>query len=339
MNAAPKLKFNIPDDRRCTRVPVECFKRTTTLSAALIAGEVYSYSSSKAGNGTDGARSTFRTYKKFSQKLGVSFATISRGLKRLKTDGMIERISQSEYRSKLPSTRQFIRMLYWVHGFEFEINGKKRKLTPSEKAVFGYIYTICDNGEKGQNKMSVSNSEMADVLGLHKDTVSGCVAVLTGLRLIIKDRPGKNSGGLRKCTYHINNELLSSRSRGQSDPESETISRADWYAERRQRAEAIADRNRKKATSDSEYKRVMSELTRAAIEEGRAESSKDKLKIENCAARRAELERQRIVILNRLGLKPEDLEAHYHCSKCNDTGFDRRGRLCDCYVGVGELDK
>ena len=338
MNAAPKLQFNIPDDRRCTRVPVECFKRTTTLSAALIAGEVFSYSSSKTVNGADEKRSTFRTYKKFNAKLGVSFATISRGLKRLKSDGIIERVSQSEYRSKLPSTKQFIRMLYWVHGFEFEIKGKKRKLTPSEKAVFGYIYTICDNGEKGQNKISVSNSEIGDILGLHKDTVSGCVAVLTGLRLIIKDRPGKNSGGLRKCTYHINNELLSPRSRGQSEPESETIARADWYAQRRQRAEAIADRNKKKATADSEYKRVMIQLARVAFDEGCAEDSGDKQKIDNCAARRAELERQRIVILNRLGLKPEDLDTHYHCSKCNDTGFDRRGRLCDCYK-VGELDK
>ncbi len=335
MNKSPALKFNIPDDRRCTRVPVECFKHTT-LSAALIAGEVFSYSSS----GADGARSTFRTYKKFNDKLGVSYATISRGLKRLKSDGVIERISQSEYRSKLPSTRQFIRMLYWVNGSEFDINGKKRKLTPSEKAVFGYIYTMCDNGKRGGNKLRASNKDIASVLGLHKDTVSRCVAVLARLGLIIKDRPEEDRFGVRKSTYHINNRLLSSRSRGhQRDPESDTIARADWYAERRQRAEAIADRNRKKATSDSEYKRVMSEITRAAIEEGRAEDGGDKQKIDNCAAHREKLERQRIIILNRLGLKPEDLEAHYHCTKCNDTGFDQRGRLCDCYVGVGELDK
>lgn len=45
------------------------------------------------------------------------------------------------------------------------------------------------------------------------------------------------------------------------------------------------------------------------------------------------LEIEKNNILASCGLTPEDLEVHYTCAKCRDTGYLEDGSRCDCFVG------
>ena len=109
-----------------------------------------------------------------------------------------------------------------------------------------------------------------------------------------------------------------------------TREREEWYRARRDRAEEIAEYNRRKAEAIDGYAEDMKNMKRLEIAAGKAEAqggnhAQDIL---------SELSRLREKLKTRIasvGLSEEDLRPKYSCKKCNDTGFLPNGKPCNCY--------
>lgn len=314
----------------CTRAPLSYFSQFT-VSAAIVGGEIFSYSGKDKQTGERTV--CLRSYHAFEKNLGISRATVGRALSALK-NGCIKKVSAHGFQSVLEESKNYIRIPYWLNTTKFEINDKARRLTPAERAVFSLIYSYCNTKKGGGNKFSISNSELADLLGLHKSTVSRCIKALVAAGLIIKDNPERDKYGIRKNTYHLNRELLSERRRGHDGKQhiiSDNISRTEWYARRRAEAEHRADNNKRVAMSDPAYKRINAQLINLFMDEARAQTKNDVSALTSIVTKRRKLELDMQHVLARLNLTSDDLTPIYHCSKCKDTGFDQRGRPCDCF--------
>lgn len=305
-----------------------------SLNYAFVAGEIFSYSTQPQEN-EENRPVCIRTYSKFCEKLDMSPATVGRALRRIKNNELVEKVRRSEYRSIITDAGEFIVIPYWLFTTEFNINGTVRRLTPSERALFAVIYHFCNNKKRGRNKLNRSLKELGNMLGLHPSTVSRLTDNLHAAGLIVKDSPARDRHGIRVITYHVNKKLLSDRSRGgkvskepSEDPEQANIARISWYAQRRQSAEDWADMCKQKAHANTQYRENARKLARIAFASG---FTHDVHELTRLSAEQRALEQAQLRILAQLNLTPSDLEPRYHCARCNDTGFDRRGRPCRCY--------
>lgn len=110
-----------------------------------------------------------------------------------------------------------------------------------------------------------------------------------------------------------------------------TAARESWYCGRRQKAEEKAEEVQNRAYRISGYqtneKRLIDLSIKIAFAE--AKQSSDSVVLEKeyeaCVGKRRSM-------LASIGLTEDDLKVHYYCTKCNDTGFDKKtGQTCDCY--------
>ena len=111
--------------------------------------------------------------------------------------------------------------------------------------------------------------------------------------------------------------------------EEQARARAEWYRQRRERAEEIADVNRAKA--EERCGDIIREIKRLeiAISKAEARGEEDSMMGEAKALlnERDRLEKALAVI----GLTESDLRPRYRCRKCSDTGYLPNGKPCDCY--------
>ncbi len=106
--------------------------------------------------------------------------------------------------------------------------------------------------------------------------------------------------------------------------------RERWYAQRRAKALAHAEKAKAIAQKDEEYVRAESAVRKGEIELAKAEVfSPDTLPA--IRDRLAQARQARAAALQRLGLSEADFTPRYACTKCSDTGFLPDGKMCDCY--------
>ena len=113
--------------------------------------------------------------------------------------------------------------------------------------------------------------------------------------------------------------------------EEQARARDEWYRERRERAEEIAEYNRRKAEAIDGYSEDLKEMKRLEIAAAKAEASGA---VDYSGSILSELSRLRERLKKRLasvGLEEDDLRPKYHCQKCSDTGYLPNGKPCDCY--------
>ena len=106
--------------------------------------------------------------------------------------------------------------------------------------------------------------------------------------------------------------------------------RENFYAKRRARALANAERVRKTIEQDREYTRAETAIRKGEIALAKAEFYEP----QNVPSIRAALEQaraERSAALQRLRLSESDLQPKFFCTKCSDTGYLPDGKLCDCY--------
>lgn len=102
-----------------------------------------------------------------------------------------------------------------------------------------------------------------------------------------------------------------------------------YYFNLREKAEDRAEHYRKLARSDAHFKANEEEIKATEIKLAKAEA----LGGETTAYRTqlTALHSERDAILKKLELTEEMLTPQYRCKKCNDTGFDAEGNVCECY--------
>lgn len=110
----------------------------------------------------------------------------------------------------------------------------------------------------------------------------------------------------------------------------DTAERERYYSLAKSRAQAVADKNKQKATQNPRFNEIEKELSKLEFEIAKAElyypdELESKWKAKN------ELLTERRICLSSMGLIASDLLPTPLCEKCDDTGWLPNGRACDCY--------
>ena len=106
--------------------------------------------------------------------------------------------------------------------------------------------------------------------------------------------------------------------------------REKFYADKREKAQSVADRYAAKANSNPKFGAIEKALSKMNMELAKAEIfSPDTLPA--LKAKQAELAMSRANILSALGIEEWQLLPQYECKKCSDSGFMKSGKACDCY--------
>lgn len=101
------------------------------------------------------------------------------------------------------------------------------------------------------------------------------------------------------------------------------------YYDLRHSAEEFAERTLKRATSDEVYGEIRKEMNELSIKLAFAEI-RDKNEAEKISALIKELEEKGEERLSELAISKDDFTPHYSCTICNDTGYDKSGKPCEC---------
>lgn len=316
-----------------------------TPSTVLVAAEVGNYSGTTL---SDGSKETYKHPRKvIAERLGISYSSAWRGVEALKSRDFlkIEHKDKPEYLfdfSKL-NTATFIRCEreFLTNVYEFK-DGTSRRLSDLEALVLSYIYTYCNNAKSKDKYIDVTNKELAAYLHASESGISRAVLALMHAGLIHRAEDERGRGN-RKSRYHLDKSLYRRKKikkpadvQEPAEPKPATpatLSRTEYereFADRRHRAEELADNNLRRAMLDTAFKSIETELNslnvKIAFAEYRAPASLPELN-----ARRVKLEAQRRAALKRLGLSSNDLQPCRLCSKCNDTGYLSTGERCGCY--------
>ncbi len=115
--------------------------------------------------------------------------------------------------------------------------------------------------------------------------------------------------------------------------------RERWYSARKNAAESKADEILKRFMQDDTFKSIEKRLRELVPEIARLEVDsengvlKAKQKLVKLTQEKGRLRQQRLAIIERNGMSEEALIPQWHCKKCQDTGYQADGKMCDCYGG------
>ena len=344
-NVIPEIEGNY------IRIPKELFSTAfegLTLSNVYIAAVIYSLTGRQETNG-DPALCRW-SYNKFESALNVAHSTVANAMKILTSQAIVERKQKRgtyDFGRDTVQGRYYLRAELWLFTTKFKIRGEAepRYLTRSEIAVFSLILTRCVNTKRKSRSFEASISDIADELHLSKRTVTGALRTLFRADLIYRPAEEKGKNGYQKSVYHVNDDLLRRKRKEQKKavraeltPTEKAIESADaraererYYAVRRAAAERAAEKNREKAAKDEEYRKTESELSDAERQAARAEALEGGRGLTALQVKIRQLRARKAAILRRLGLTDRDLTPHWHCERCEDTGFLPDGRACGCY--------
>lgn len=106
--------------------------------------------------------------------------------------------------------------------------------------------------------------------------------------------------------------------------------REKFYAERRERAQTVADRFIAKANENARFKELTATLAKMNWELAKAEIYAP-LTLPTLQEKQKAMRAERSQVLASLGIEEWQLLPQYQCKKCSDTGFTQSGIMCDCY--------
>ena len=106
--------------------------------------------------------------------------------------------------------------------------------------------------------------------------------------------------------------------------------RERFYALRREKAQAKADKFLAKANENPRFKQLSSQLSKMELALAKAEVFKPET-LPSLQAEKQGLLEERAKILSEMRISEADLAPKFICKKCMDTGFLKNGAACDCY--------
>lgn len=115
----------------------------------------------------------------------------------------------------------------------------------------------------------------------------------------------------------------------------EKTDRERYYSALRQKAQSRAEKALSKANENPLFKETEKKLSRMEISLAKAELNAPE-KLPALQAEKRKLWEEKRALLADMGISEEDLFPHYACKKCNDTGFMKNGKMCDCYKKIAQ---
>ena len=209
-----------------------------------------------------------------------------------------------------------------------KISDKSEKITTTEQNINKHISPLTPQGEKGEGRdlffsayPKLKSMERLDDSGVDYDA----------LYQHFQRSKFLQSRFSAKWVLENYADIISGVHDEKESAEEQARARAEWYRARRERAEDIAEYNRKKAEAIEGYAEDMKEMKRLEIAVAKAEADGA---VNHTGTVFTELLRLRERLKTRLasvGLSEEDLRPQYSCKKCSDTGYLPNGTPCDCY--------
>lgn len=320
------------------------------LGTQFVIGDIFSFTGkSKQGKELD----CRRTYNTFKERLGYSRATIGRGLKWGKENGVIKKDKEKGYVCELGNfaDSDFLRLPNFIREEEFNVHkDKRRKLLPSESDIYAYLFTHCANNKHKKKVCEISISKLAEVLDMSEKTVYKGLWTLLRAKLIYRPKIDKGINAYKVSRYTLNTKLL--REHGiyiganEKKPEPEpkkpeakatAEERKQYYSNLRYRAQLIAERNLETVRrideqfrqADDTIRNIAPALALATVS-GHTEEIVT-LQVLHGEAMRIKATRARI-----LGYMLDSFEPQYKCKCCEDTGYKLTdGTVCDCFPPGG----
>lgn len=134
------------------------------------------------------------------------------------------------------------------------------------------------------------------------------------------------------------NSILAGNFRDKVDAQAEgreyMAERERYYTALRTAAEEKAESIHKRFMQNERYAEIDKRLRTIPMEQGKAEAKGDKSKMAKLEQESMRLRHERRGIIEMNGLTEEDIEPKITCHKCQDTGYNKQGALCDCYKGA-----
>lgn len=115
----------------------------------------------------------------------------------------------------------------------------------------------------------------------------------------------------------------------------EKTDRERYYSTLRQKAQSKAELALQKANQNPLFKETEKKLSRMEISLAKAELTSPE-KLPSLLEEKRSLLAEKHALLADMGISEEDLTPRYHCEKCNDTGFMKNGKMCDCYQKIAQ---
>ena len=326
--------------------------------------QIYALINSFSPNEEHPERRCLLTYDETEELFGMSPATFARGLATLK-DELIEcetgEHGERRYKSKVQPIKLDSMIVFpsWYKAGGITVKEKFYKFAPTQLETFFFMVSHCKR-ELDDYVFRGSEVHIANIIGCAESTASLAIRGMMKKRIIFRKYTARNAHEEtvyiidRKFVRHYlktKAEVFKKDETSESDAKRPAeqpakVKKVDYrteaeiaadergareriYAIRHQEAAYAADRRRKKANEDEDFRQAHAAVRALEIELAKAELYNP----EKVAAIEAEMERAekaRAFALQRLGLSMDDLEERHVCSKCSDTGFLPDGRMCDC---------
>lgn len=111
--------------------------------------------------------------------------------------------------------------------------------------------------------------------------------------------------------------------------------RESFYSRRRNAVMNEAEKMYDRAMSSVSFATAERELKKIEIEEAKAELYSPAVLFE-IRQKKDKIKNDRVSALSALGLSEFDLLPKWNCERCSDTGYQKDGRVCDCYINERE---
>lgn len=324
--------------------------RGLTFNELKMIGEVYSFSHIK----DKPAAVCERSYSEYQKLLTNARCTVGNSVKTLKENKIIRQVKhyhkKAEYTCEgFAETEFYITIEKYLTEQEFYIPRKDRarKLTDLEVFLISLLGSLCNMPYAKGCERSIQ--ELSEELGRCEEEIREALRNLISAGFLSCRGRIYRVFHKRRLKFDVNPEVLRlmkhkprkapKQKGGLTEQELAADQRTDrerHYAKIRQNALKRQNYYLDLANADREYAAIEQELRRMPIEQAKAETRGLSVLLSGLKQREAELHMQRVQALIRLNIDESDLKPKYTCTKCDDTGWNKKtGKLCDCYNPPG----
>ena len=290
-------------------------------------------------------------YSTFCEKLNMAKSTVADAVRKLCKDGWFARERRGGKTNEYTYTgdgelRGHVRTENFFYTEKVKIFGVERYLNLSEVDVLSLIYVHTRHEKTG--KFEGATKTIAEILGLSERTVRRAIKALLNAELIFRPEKGVNKHVSNVFAANMKWIRAMERAHKRAERKAEAAKkqlpkdvidanartdRERFYAERRNEAQAKADKYLALARKDARYVELQKALGKMELTLAKVELY-DVAKLPETLSRKAELQARRDAVLKEKGLAQWMLEAesYYTCKRCADTGHLPNGSSCDCYT-------
>ena len=294
-----------------------------------------------------GDRMSEFTYKQLEDRYRKSAASISRSIRKIRQNPLFcrgKKVCEYKFCGEQPKKKdRYIVVPDWLHYSAFQNKRTKETvlLSDAQKLVLCYIRGFSPNG------LHTTSNGIARALGISKSTASNALHVLRDCNLIeTETKSGRTCSvnGSEKTTFRVKPKTLSAardavvrheKTKKQEIKDADARSERDrYYAARKQMEAARIERLKEQLRADEIYREADDVLRRTEVDAGKASARRDTKALREIMQKRIQAKRAWRDSVARLGFSETDLEPHYRCEACHDTGERLADHtLCDCWRG------